>query len=87
MKAVRMTLKSVKGIVMMGVLACALVLMATQSAPKVLDWDFSASRDLSIVGWPANPKNKYLEVSGGHLDTPRVASDEIIQWIKTVLAD
>lgn len=35
---------------------------------------------------PANPKNKYLEVSGGHLDTPRVASDEIIQWIKAVLS-
>ncbi|MDI1340253.1 alpha/beta fold hydrolase [Polaromonas sp.] len=35
---------------------------------------------------PANPKNKYLEVSGGHLDTPRVASDEIIAWIKTAVA-
>jgi hypothetical protein len=36
---------------------------------------------------PANPKNKYLEVSGGHLDTPRVASDDMVKWIKTVLAD
>lgn len=36
---------------------------------------------------PANPKNKYLEISGGHLDTPRVASDEMVKWIKTVLAD
>lgn len=35
---------------------------------------------------PANPKNKYLEVSGGHLDTPRVASDEVIAWIKTAVA-
>ncbi|SFB83364.1 Alpha/beta hydrolase family protein [Polaromonas sp. OV174] len=36
---------------------------------------------------PANPKNKYLEVSGGHLDTPRNASDEVIAWIKTAIAD
>ncbi|MFI5447803.1 alpha/beta fold hydrolase [Polaromonas sp. UC242_47] len=36
---------------------------------------------------PANPKNKYLEVSGGHLDTPRVASDEIITWIKASVAN
>jgi pimeloyl-ACP methyl ester carboxylesterase len=36
---------------------------------------------------PANPKNKYLEIPGGHLETPRVASDEMIKWIKTVLAE
>lgn len=35
---------------------------------------------------PANPKNKYLEVSGGHIDTPRVASNEVIAWIKTAVA-
>ncbi len=36
---------------------------------------------------PANPKNKFLEVGGGHTDTPRMASDEIIQWIKTAVAE
>ncbi len=35
---------------------------------------------------PANPKNKYLEVSGGHLDTPRVANDAVIGWIKVTVA-
>lgn len=35
---------------------------------------------------PTNARNKFLEVSGGHLDTPRVASDEIIAWIKTAVA-
>ena len=35
---------------------------------------------------PANPKNKYLEVPGGHLDTPRVASDEVVAWIKAAVA-
>ncbi|MBP7567810.1 MAG: alpha/beta hydrolase [Burkholderiaceae bacterium] len=34
---------------------------------------------------PSNPKNRYLEVSGGHLDTPHVAREEVIQWIKTVM--
>lgn len=35
---------------------------------------------------PANPKNQYLEVSGGHLDTPRTAGEAVIQWIKAVVA-
>lgn len=34
---------------------------------------------------PANPKNNYLEVTGGHLDTPRVSSDQVIAWIKTAV--
>lgn len=48
---------------------------------------FSRIKAYFVDKLPANPKNKYLEVSGGHLDTPRVASDEIIKWIKTALAD
>lgn len=36
---------------------------------------------------PANPKNRFLEVPGGHLETPRVASDEVIAWIKTAVAN
>jgi pimeloyl-ACP methyl ester carboxylesterase len=35
---------------------------------------------------PPNPKNKYLEVSGGHLDTPRVAGEEVVKWIKMAVA-
>ncbi|MEO8024380.1 alpha/beta hydrolase [Polaromonas sp.] len=48
---------------------------------------FSRIKTYYVDKLPANPKNKYLEVPGGHLDTPRVASDEIIQWIKAVLAE
>ncbi|MDP2448711.1 MAG: alpha/beta hydrolase [Polaromonas sp.] len=48
---------------------------------------FSRIKAYFVDKLPANPKNKYLEVSGGHLDTPRVASDELVKWIKTVLAD
>ena len=35
---------------------------------------------------PANSKNKFLEVSGGHLDTPRASNDEVIAWIKAAVA-
>ncbi len=31
---------------------------------------------------PANPKNLYLELSGGHLDTPSLAADQVVAWIK-----
>ncbi|MDP3413146.1 MAG: alpha/beta hydrolase, partial [Polaromonas sp.] len=47
---------------------------------------FKLVRAYYVDKLPANPKNKYLEVSGGHLDTPRVASDDIVAWIKTAVA-
>jgi pimeloyl-ACP methyl ester carboxylesterase len=31
---------------------------------------------------PPNRKNLYLEVSGGHLATPRVAAERIIEWLR-----
>lgn len=33
---------------------------------------------------PKNPQSQLMEVSGGHLDTPRVATDAIVSWIKSV---
>jgi pimeloyl-ACP methyl ester carboxylesterase len=47
---------------------------------------FARVRAYYVDKLPANPKNKFLEVPGGHLDTPRVASDEVIAWIKTAVA-
>ncbi len=47
---------------------------------------FRAIKAYYVDKLPANPKNQFLEVSGGHLDTPRVASDAIIAWIKTAVA-
>jgi pimeloyl-ACP methyl ester carboxylesterase len=46
---------------------------------------FSRIRTYYVDMLPANPKNKYLEVSGGHLDTPRVANDAVIAWIKAAV--
>lgn len=43
---------------------------------------FSNIKSYFVDKLPANPKNKYLEVSGGHLDTPRAANDAVIAWIK-----
>lgn len=47
---------------------------------------FSQVKSYYVDKLPANPKNKYLEVSGGHLDTPRVANDAVIAWIKATVA-
>jgi pimeloyl-ACP methyl ester carboxylesterase len=47
---------------------------------------FKVLRAYYVDRLPANPKNRYLEVAGGHIDTPRIASDEIIAWIKTAVA-
>lgn len=35
---------------------------------------------------PPNPKNRYMEVAGGHLDTPRVVSADVVAWIKSAVA-
>lgn len=34
---------------------------------------------------PAHPRHRYLEVSGGHLDTPRMAFEAIVEWIPNAL--
>jgi pimeloyl-ACP methyl ester carboxylesterase len=31
---------------------------------------------------PSHPRHRYLEVAGGHLDTPRVAFDAMVEWIQ-----
>jgi pimeloyl-ACP methyl ester carboxylesterase len=47
---------------------------------------FKSAKTYYFNRLPENPKNKYLEVPGGHLDTPKEASDEVVGWIKAVLA-
>lgn len=47
---------------------------------------FSQVKAYYVGKLPANPKSKYLEVSGGHLDTPRVAVDAVIAWINATFA-
>ena len=47
---------------------------------------FSRIKSYYVDKLPANPKNKYLEVPGGHLDTPRVSNDAVIAWIKAAVA-
>ncbi len=34
---------------------------------------------------PQNPRSQFLPVSGGHLDTPRVAADPILAWIRSAV--
>jgi pimeloyl-ACP methyl ester carboxylesterase len=35
---------------------------------------------------PSNSKSQYLEVSANHLTTPAVASDQIVNWVKSATA-
>ena len=43
---------------------------------------FSIVRGYYVDKLPKNLKSQFLEVSGGHLDTPRLATDAIVHWIK-----
>jgi pimeloyl-ACP methyl ester carboxylesterase len=47
---------------------------------------FSQVKSYYVDKLPTNSKNKYLEVSGGHLDTPRVANDAVIAWINATFS-
>ena len=46
---------------------------------------FNRAKTYFVDKLPANPKNSFLEVTGGHLDTPRVSSDAVVAWIKTAV--
>ena len=46
---------------------------------------FGMIRSYFVDKLPKNPKSEFATVSGGHLDTPRVASDQIISWIKSAV--
>jgi pimeloyl-ACP methyl ester carboxylesterase len=48
---------------------------------------FSRLRSYMADKLPANPKTQYLEVAGGHLDTPRNAAEDIVKWIKAAVAE
>lgn len=42
---------------------------------------FTRVREYYVDKLPANPKTQFLEVSGGHLETPQVALDQVMAWI------
>ena len=48
---------------------------------------FSRLRGYMADKLPANPKTQYLEVGGGHLDTARLAGEDVVKWIKGAVAD
>ncbi len=43
---------------------------------------FKGVRSYFVDKLPANPNSQLLEVRGGHLDTPREASEQIVAWIR-----
>jgi len=46
---------------------------------------FKGIRTYFLDKLPVNSQNKFLEVKGGHLDTPRIATDAVIDWVKHIL--
>jgi pimeloyl-ACP methyl ester carboxylesterase len=42
---------------------------------------FTRVREYYVDKLPANTRTQLLEVSGGHLDTPQVALDQLLAWI------
>lgn len=43
---------------------------------------FGRLRAYLVDRLPANPRSRYLEVPGGHLETPRAAYDDMVAWVK-----
>lgn len=46
---------------------------------------FRGVRAYYVDRLPPNPKSRYLEVAGGHLDTPREAQGAVIEWVEQVV--
>jgi pimeloyl-ACP methyl ester carboxylesterase len=47
---------------------------------------FTTIRAYAYDRLPANPRSRYLEVGGGHLETPNEALQPVVQWIKEATA-
>jgi len=45
---------------------------------------FSRGRDYAFSRAPKNPKSRYVEVSAGHLTTPRAVRAEVVEWLKSL---
>lgn len=45
---------------------------------------FQGVRGYYVNKLPNNPKTQLLEIAAGHLDTPKVATDQVIAWIKSL---
>lgn len=46
---------------------------------------FTRLRAYYVDSLPANPHTQYLEVPGGHLDTPRIAHEAVVRWIQSAV--
>lgn len=46
---------------------------------------FALLRAYYVDSLPAHPHSQYLEVSGGHLDTPSIAHAAVVRWIQSAV--
>ena len=47
---------------------------------------FRGVRSYFVDKLPANPLSQYVEVAGGHLDTPANVRDRLLAWIPAAVA-
>lgn len=47
---------------------------------------FKGARNYFVDKLPANPRSQYVEVAGGHLDTPGNVRDRLLAWIPAAVA-
>ena len=45
---------------------------------------FARGRDYAFTRAPKNPKSRYIEVSAGHLNAPRAAQSQVVEWLKSL---
>lgn len=45
---------------------------------------FARGRDYAFSHAPRNPKSRYIEVSAGHLTTPRAARAQVVEWVESL---
>ncbi|OJX79479.1 alpha/beta hydrolase [Magnetospirillum sp. 64-120] len=45
---------------------------------------YPRGEDYAFNKAPFHPDNRYLVVEGGHMDTPTIAADQIVEWIKGI---
>lgn len=45
---------------------------------------YPRGEDYAFNKAPFDPGNRYLVVEGGHMDTPTIAADQIVEWIKGI---
>ena len=42
------------------------------------------AREVAYDRVPAQPLNRYIQINAGHMDTPEIATDTVVAWLKEI---